>query len=161
MKKALLFIVAAVWTLGAGAQGMARVGEELARPDPVSRARIEVRAAADALEAVRKADHAAARTMVMTYGVSLFRDSSQNARANAYAAQEQFAGMYPQIPVEVSYEIPYFKVEAGCFVERVDAVALLGRVQTHFPLAVIVKQEVPLAEIMEMGKIEPAAVIPE
>lgn len=152
MKKALLFILFAVWTLWAGAQGMARVGRELARPEPVSGARIDLRVVEDAAGAVMNADRNTERTNIMAYRVRLFSDNSQNARGNAYEVAELFASMYPGTVVEVSYEIPYFWVTAGYFTDHTDAVALRGRVLTRFPKAVVVRQEVPIADVIASGK---------
>lgn len=160
MKKALLFIVSVVWVLGAASQGAVRVGEELARPEFFTGARIEVRMAADAAVAVRNADQNPTGTHIM-YRVRLFSDNSQNAGENAYAAARQFSEIYPGIVVEVSYEVPYFWVTAGNFVDHIDAVALRGRVLAQFPKAVVARQEVPLAAIIAAEKNDQPAEIKE
>ncbi len=161
MRKALLFIVSAFWVLGAGAQGAARIGEELARPESSSGARIEIRMEGAAAEAIRNADHNPSHTHVMAYRVRLFSDNSQSARENAYSASRQFADMYPGIVVEVSYEVPYFWVTAGYFVDNIDAVALRGKVLAHFPKAVVARQEVPLTAITSEEKNETTTEINE
>jgi hypothetical protein len=155
MKKLIFSLIALVWAIGGAAQGIAGVGRELSRVDlasPSGGARIEVTVTDDAAPAIRTADQAAGRTSVMAYGVRLFTDSSQDGRANAYGAQRRFAENFPGIGVNVTYEIPAFWVTAGCFVERVDAVALCGRVLSQFPTAFVVPMEVSVAEIIAKEK---------
>ncbi len=147
MRKTILVFVAAVWAIAAGAQGISRVREELARPGFGSAARVVVREQGDAAQAVFNADYSTPRTTVMTYGVSLFRDNSQNAGENARAVAAQFAAGRPEITVTVSYESPYFRVEAGNFIDRTDAVALAGQVLAQFPKAVVVQSELTLEEL--------------
>lgn len=103
-------------------------------------------------EAVRNADRSSGRTHIMAYRVRLFSDNSQNARANAYAAAEQFRVAYPGVVVEVSYEVPYFWVTAGNFTDHADAVALRGKALLQFPKAVVARQEVPIAAVVGAGK---------
>ncbi len=148
MKKLLFVMLAALWALGADAQGVARMSEELPRQDPASGARIELRVADDAAEALHGADHRTARRKIVAYGVSLFRDNSQNARVNAYNTSEKFSEAQPGVSVEVKYESPWFRVEAGWFVDRTDAVALCGRILGAFPKAVVVQREVVVGEVM-------------
>ena len=154
MKKVLLAFAFALAATGAGAQGIARMTEELARADFASGARIEVGYRGDAETTIRNADHTSGRTGVIAYGVSLFRDNSQNAGANAQSVRARFADMYPGVPVELSYENPYFKVEAGPFVDRIDAEALRGRVSAVFNTAVVTQQEASLLGIIKAERRE-------
>ncbi len=156
MNRALLTLIFAALATGAGAQGLSRVTEELARAGFASGARIEVRYGENAEAAIRNADHTSGRTTVMAYGVSLFRDNSQNAGSNAAAVKAKFADMYPDINVRLSYENPWFKVEAGPFVDRIDAEALRGRVASVFRTAVVVQQEVSLLAIITTEMAEPS-----
>ena len=156
MKKVLLTLALALFAATAGAQGLSRVTEELARPDFTSGARIEVKVESDAAAAVRNADFGSARgSGVMAYGVRLFSDLSQNARGNAEAVRAQFAELYPGIDVKVPYESPYFWVTAGPFVDRTEAVALCGRAAAQFPKAFVALQEVSLADIIARERTEP------
>jgi hypothetical protein len=157
MKRAVLTLVFAVAATCAGAQGIERVTRELARPGFGSGARIEIALEDDAAAALRNADHPSGRTTVMAYGVSLFRDNSQNAGADAQSVRAQFAEIYPDVPVTLSYENPYFKVETGPFIDRVDAVALCGKVlSAGFRQAVVSQREVSLADIIATERTEPA-----
>jgi hypothetical protein len=155
VKRLLLTLIAAIAATGAGAQGVSRVTEELARADFGSDARIEIRYDGDARAAIQSADLNSGPTRVTTYGVSLFRDNSQNAGANAREVRARFAGAFPGVPVTLSYENPWFKVEAGSFVDRIEAVALYGRVLGDFRQAVVIQQEASLTAIVNAERAEP------
>jgi hypothetical protein len=147
MKRAVLLLLFSVFAGGTvGAQGIARLREELARPDSLSGARIEIREESPAAAAVREADRNPVVAVMTVYGVSLFRDNSQNAGESARSVARQFSESHPGIVVAVSYESPYFRVEAGRFIDRTDAVALCGRVLAEFPKAVVVQREIPTGQ---------------
>ncbi len=120
-----------------GAEGIDGVRWSLSRADSLSGARIEV---VETPDAARALELLMPPQNTVYYGVSLFRDNSQSARENARAVAARFADMFPDIPVAVSYESPYFKVTAGSFPDRVDAIALCGRVLPQFSKAVVVQQ---------------------
>lgn len=151
MKKTLLFIIFAFVSSAVNAQGIGRARSSLDTPAGSSGARIEVRETPDAALAIAAADHNGRVTRVMTYSVSLFRDNSQTAGANARAVASRFADMYGDIPVEVSYESPYFMVTAGSFIDRTSALALCGKVVGAFPKAVVVQEEVGIEKIVSRG----------
>ncbi len=152
MKRLVLIFFAVVTAGSAAAQGISQVRQELSRPDYMSGARVEVSEQSDAAAAIRSADHPTTRTSVTIYGVSLFRDNSQTAGENARAVAAQFAEHFPEIAATVSYESPYFRVEAGSFVDRTDAVALWGRALAHFPKAVVVQAEMPLEQLVARNR---------
>lgn len=173
MKKVLLFLVAATWVAGARAQLSAEAQwserrialvdgatvtpqcADLARAE--GGARVEVKVESSAVGALRNARRTAHAATMTTFAVSLIRDNTQNARANTYAAAAEFREAFPGIGVEVSYEAPWFRATAGRFVDRTDAVALCGRVLQKFKKAIVIQQELPLAQIVESGKTIPTS----
>lgn len=156
MKRLLLILAAAVLMPGAaGAQGIWRMTTELARADIVTGAAVEVNVADDAARAVDIAGMNHGRTSLTIYGIGIFRDNSQDGRGNAQAAKARFSEMYPGIDVRLTYENPWFWVTAGNFFDRMDAVALCGRVVDQFPQAVIRQQEISIAEFIAREKNEP------
>ncbi len=175
MKQIVLLLIAAGLAQGAAAQGamqgaaqglvqgatqgtaqqdggaIATLSRELSRTEfysDSSGARVDVIVTDDAKPALRGADTHTPRHSVTAYGVRLLSDSSQDGRANAGAAMDRFASIYPDVDVNMSYEIPEFWVTAGHFVDRLDAVALCGKVQSLFPRAFVVSMEVPIARII-------------
>lgn len=153
MKKIVFIVLFAAMALAAGAQGIQRTREALERRDGTTGARIEVREEPDAARAILEADRLARVDRVDGFRVSLFRDNKQSSGEDARAVAVQFRDKFPGIPVQVTYESPYFKVTAGNYVDRVDAVALCGKALPHFPKAVVVaEKEIPLADIVNQQK---------
>ena len=152
MKKILVLFVFAALALDAGAQGIQRQRAELARTGVSGRARVEVTEEPDAARAVTAADRVTRRDKVTGYRVSLFRDNSQTAGENSRSVAAQFREQFPDIPVQVAYESPYFKVTAGNFVDKVDAIVLCGKVLPHFPKAVVMQEEISVQDIVSSQK---------
>lgn len=152
MKKILLLMVFAALAVSAGAQGIQRQRAELARPGANGRARVEVTEEADAARAVTTADRVTRKEKVTGYRVSLFRDNSQAAGENARSVAAQFREQFPEIPVQVAYQSPYFTVTAGNFVDKVDAIALCGKALAHFPKAVVMQEEIAVKDIVAQQK---------
>ncbi len=148
MKKTILFLLFVLAVAGVDAQGIGRMREALARPAAPGRARVEVTEQPDAARAVAVADNTAGRTKITVYRVSLFSDNSQTAGGNAQATAARFSKLYPEINVDVSYESPHFKVTAGYFIDRIDAIALYGKILPQFPKAYVKQEEVPFSSVV-------------
>lgn len=148
MKKILFLTISALFALNAGAQGIERERSSLARPDGYGGARVEITEEPDAARAIAAADRVARKDKVAGYRVSLFRDNSQTAGENARSVAEQFKARFPGIPVKVEYESPYFKVTAGNFVDKIDAITLCGKALPYFRIAVVVQEEISVADIV-------------
>lgn len=164
MKRVVLLIVASLACAGARSQSLVdwsspaygrawipyMVGASEWSPQSGALApQIVIVAESSAADALRGSDAAGGRTQVMAYGVSLLRDNSQNARANAYGIASRFGELFPGIGVEVRYDSPWFTVTAGRFVDRTDAVALCGRVLSQFPKAMVMQRESSTAQIID------------
>jgi hypothetical protein len=149
------FILLTVFTLAgvsAHAQGVARVREELASPAPFTGVSVKVVEQADAARAVAAADRNAGAKKITCYHVSLFRDNSQSAGANARAIVAQFRELFPEVSVELGYETPYFRVVAGTFIDHLDAIALCGKAISTFPKAVVVRSEMEVSSAIARRK---------
>lgn len=152
MKKILLTILFTAPIAGAAAQGIQKMRANLERPEGANRARVEVVEEPDAARAVAAADRIARLDRISGYRVSLFRDNSQTAGENARAVAAQFRERFPGVPVQVAYESPYFKVTAGNFIDKVDAIALWGKSLPHFPKAVVIQEEVSVQDVISQQK---------
>lgn len=148
MKKILFLTILTVIALDAGAQGIQRQRTALAHPDGRGGARIEVTEEPDAARTVTAADRMSRKDRVTGYRVSLFRDNSQSAGENSRSVAEQFRARFPDIAVNVEYESPYFKVTAGNFVDKVDAIALCGKALPYFPKAVVIQEDISVGNIV-------------
>lgn len=76
------------------------------------------------------------------YRVRIFFDNKQSARAKSEETEKAFAAAYPDIPVYRSYVNPYFKVTAGDYRTKSEAMQLLRRIVQEFPTAFVVKENI-------------------
>lgn len=75
------------------------------------------------------------------YRVRIFFDNRQSARADSQKVMADFSAKYHDIPVYRSYVNPYFKVTAGDFRSKSEAMQLLQKIRQEFPSAFIVKEK--------------------
>ena len=75
------------------------------------------------------------------YRVRIFFDNRQSARADSQKVMDEFSEKYHGIPVYRSYVNPYFKVTAGDFRSKSEAMQLLQKIRQEFPSAFIVKEK--------------------
>lgn len=83
---------------------------------------------------------------VKGYRVRIYFDNSQDARDGSAEAKMEFEKLYPDTPTFVEYAAPYFKVTAGNFLSREEAVVLWGNVLSLYPNAFVVTESIPLSE---------------
>ncbi len=76
------------------------------------------------------------------YRVRIFFDNGQNSRSESEAVLKKFESAYHGIPVYRTYANPYFKVTAGDFRTRSEAMALLVKLRDEFPRALMVKEKI-------------------
>lgn len=73
------------------------------------------------------------------YRIRLFFDNRQNARGQSEEVERAFRKDFPLIPVYRSYTNPYFKVAAGDFRTKSDALRALQLIRTLYPKAFVIK----------------------
>ena len=138
------------------AQSLDAVKERLAQPvlstvgeTAGNEARVIVREAPEAAEAVRKALMGQKlRTRFNGYRVCVFFGNGQNARAEAAAAAELCKTSYPDMPVYMVYDNPYFKVTLGNCISSEEAIILMGRVLGAFPKAFTKKEVLSIHDLV-------------
>ncbi|MCM1177588.1 MAG: SPOR domain-containing protein [Bacteroidales bacterium] len=79
---------------------------------------------------------------VSGYRVRIFFDNRQTARAASEATLNSFIERHRDIAAYRSYVNPYFKVTAGDFRTKSEAMQLLDRIKGEFPSAFIVKENI-------------------
>ena len=87
----------------------------------------------DAAGVVSRESQSNDRIRFKGYRIGIFFDNGAEARANALAAKQTFETAFPDIPVYLVYENPYFKVSAGNCVTSEEAIVLLGKIRSQFP----------------------------
>ncbi len=74
--------------------------------------------------------------------VQLYFGIGKSGRQQAEKIKSQFAGQYPDIPVYIFFEQPYFKVKAGNFTSRKSAERLLFLIKQDFPRSFIIEDRI-------------------
>ncbi len=123
--------------------------EQLARPDSLHGSRVIVTEVGDAAAIVKMLQSSRHDNKVNGYRVRIFFDNSQNARSNAQATQERFRELFPEVPVYMNYENPYFKVTVGNCLTIEEAIILWGRVKGDFDRAFVIREEIPVSVLAE------------
>lgn len=80
------------------------------------------------------------------YRVRLFFSNKQNARQLAAAAYG-FAVSVMKVPAYITYNNPFFKVTAGDFRTKAEAVKFLNEVKPSYPSAFIVRENIKLPSV--------------
>jgi len=76
------------------------------------------------------------------YRVRIFFDNKQNSRSASEAAMGRFRALYPGHGVYRSFASPYFKVTAGDFRTKSEAMQMMRRIKADFPSAFVVKESI-------------------
>ena len=129
---------------GVSAQSLASFKERLSQP--AGSAAVTVVEHGDAAGVVSRESQSNDRIRFKGYRIGIFFDNGAEARANALAAKQTFETAFPDIPVYLVYENPYFKVSAGNCVTSEEAIVLLGKIRSQFPEAYLMREDltVPL-----------------
>ena len=79
------------------------------------------------------------------FRIRIFNDNQQSARVSSEAAEKRFQAMCPGIPTYRTYSNPYFKVVAGDFRTKSEALKVLQTVmmKTREPSARVWKPQYP------------------
>lgn len=76
------------------------------------------------------------------YRIRIYFDNSQTSRGESEEILKRFSDRYHGIPVYRTYANPYFKVTAGDFRTRSEAMALLVKLRNEFPRALLVREKI-------------------
>ena len=151
-----LSLVAVVGWTAVEAQSLEEFKRQLSDPVQVKLseefqplAKVTAREFGDAAQAVRESSQSVDRYRFRGYRVCIFFDNGQNARAEAVEAKEKFVENFPNIPVYMVYENPYFKVTVGNCLTAEEAIILKGKVVGTFPKAFPKKEELTAVDLLK------------
>ena len=131
---------------GVSAQSLASFKERLSQP--AGSAAVTVVEHGDAAGVVSRESQSNDRIRFKGYRIGIFFDNGAEARANALAAKQTFETAFPDIPVYLVYENPYFKVSAGNCVTSEEAIVLLGKIRSQFPEAYLMREDLTVAALI-------------
>lgn len=81
------------------------------------------------------------------YRIQLVALAGTNSRINAQAVKDDFTKSYPDIPAYLGYFEPNFRVRAGNFRTRIDALRVLQSVKIQFPGAFVVRDKIYFSDL--------------
>lgn len=89
-------------------------------------------------------NHAASnRNRALTgYRVRIFFDNSKTARAASENVMRSFMAAHPGVPAYRNYQNPFFRVVAGDFRTKSEAVEFLQKIKPAYPSALVVKESI-------------------
>lgn len=149
MKRKILIILAIVAaSYGAHGQSLTTYKAKLAQPSPDG-TRITVVEAGDAGRIIGSGQGGNPSQTIEYYRIEIFFDTSPNARRLAYETYAQFRELFPEIAADarndISYTSPKYSVRVGYFLTREEAIAMCGRLRSHF-------NAYPRADNLEISK---------
>lgn len=147
MRKIIFMLLLSATALGVRAQRIEGVKSRLATAEigaEMLPARVKVREAGSAADAVRRGEAASNTRSANGFRVVIFFDNGSSARSEAERIQSRFAEEFPDVKCDIRYENPYFKLLAGNCITSEEAVVLLGRVRSSYPEAYIMRDEIPI-----------------
>lgn len=129
----------------ASAQNLNAYKTKLQNADPTYGSRVSVTEHGTAATAIRSMQNRSHPSEIWGYRVRIFFDNSQNARSLANQAMERFKSIYPDIPVYIVYDNPYFKVTVGNCLTEDEARILQGKIQGAFDRAFPIQEKIPMS----------------
>lgn len=147
LRRLSVLIIVAAWAAGAEAHGVADFRVRLSQADSLFASSVRVVEEGDAAAIIARLDAESGADKIRGHRICVYSDNSQNARANAESAMTQFRETFPDIPVYLDYQTPYFKVKVGNCVNYEEAITLWGRVKVFFPKAIMTDAVIPIDEL--------------
>ena len=128
MRKYLLLIILSALAISGFAQnrGSLRVNQD-SRVDRLIRRQKDVYAVSNTLSGFR---------------IQIFMEIGNDAVAHAESMKYSFTKSFPEIPVYLSYEQPYYRLRVGDFRNRVEAEKYLRLIKPKFGLAFVTAEEI-------------------
>ncbi|MDR2937963.1 MAG: SPOR domain-containing protein [Prevotellaceae bacterium] len=95
-------------------------------------------------ELLRKhvAHNAALKEKIDGFRIRIFSDNAGTARNFSQEMVEEFTEQHPEIPVYREYDNPYFKVSAGDFRSKDEALKFFVLIRRSYPRAYIVSEKI-------------------
>ena len=73
------------------------------------------------------------------FRLQLYSGSSKKAKADAVAAKSKMLSMFPDVPVYLEYNAPFWRVRAGDFRSKNESMELYSKIKASFPESYPVK----------------------
>ncbi len=83
------------------------------------------------------------------YRIRIFSDIGTGARDASQKSKARFYELFPEIPIYIEYDSPYFKVYVGDFRTKIDALKEFNRIKRYFRSAFIVPDKINYPDLEE------------
>ena len=123
MKKLLLIVILSVFAIGGTAQnkGSLHVNQD-SRVDRLMKRQRDVYAVSNTMNGFR---------------VQIFMEIGNEAVDHAEMVKKEFTHSFPELPIYLSYEQPYYRLRVGDFRNRIEAEKYLRLIKPQFSLAFV------------------------
>lgn len=76
------------------------------------------------------------------YRIQIFMEIGNDAVRHAEAVKRQFTSAFPEIPIYLSYEQPYYRLRVGDFRSRIEAEKYLRLIKPQFSVAFVTAESI-------------------
>ena len=83
------------------------------------------------------------------YRIRIFSNLGSGARDQSQVTKTRFYELFPEIPIYMEYDSPYFKVYVGDYRSKVDALKDFNQIKRFFSSAFIVPDKINYPELEE------------
>ncbi|NJM15645.1 MAG: SPOR domain-containing protein [Bacteroidales bacterium] len=87
------------------------------------------------------------RGSIPGYRIRIYSNSGSNARELVNEQKSMFLQSFPDTPVYLEYDAPFFKLYVGDYRRKYEAYQLMSQLQNKFPSAFIVSSQINLPKI--------------
>jgi len=84
---------------------------------------------------------------VKGYRIQIFSSSGVGSKKEAQKVKTEFLRRYPKTTARLDFDSPNFKVRAGTFRTKLEALKFHNEIQKHFPHSFIITDEIELEEL--------------
>ena len=87
------------------------------------------------------------RNGISGFRIQIFFDSGTNSKTNAQGIYEGFRAKYPDVAAYLTFKAPNYKVRVGDFRTKLDAQRFLNEINTEYPNAWIIPEQINLPKV--------------
>ena len=132
-----------VYTIVLGIQRQEKIAAADTKENTKHTARLFISVEAQAITGAMKQHIAKNPARTLTgYRVRIFFDNSKNAREMSENIMRTFRMNCPGVPAYRNYQNPFFRVVAGDFRTKSEAMEFLQKIKSSYPSALVVKENI-------------------
>lgn len=87
------------------------------------------------------------KSKISGYRIRIYSNLGTDARKESQRIRANFYENFPEIPVYLKYDSPYFKVYVGDFRTKIEAIKSLKKIKRKYPSAFVVPDQINYPEL--------------